>query len=231
MKKCIATLLVLVAILSMASFALADGTITFQIRVTSPFGSRTYTQEMRDTLTIGDLRSYISNLGRANLPGHSSDPLWWHYSAGQTYTIDVDSSDPEHKNYEVLPNMIILKDPHQTKKPSPKATAKPTNRKSSSSITWSTEYLYQIFANNRSFDFRVFGDGKKIAFKESFDMNADSKMTAELTVRGVYTELKPVYTEEAVKGLLALGVSEVRIISTGGEDVYDLQSLLDGSDG
>lgn len=227
MKKLISVALLVAMALSFATMAMADGIITFELRVTTPFSSWTYTTQMADTLTIGDLRSVIRGMGRAKVPGNNDDPLYWHYSAGQTYVITVDGR--EKIDYEVNPGYVIIKGaatpkPSATKKPSSSGSSE--SRKSSGDITWSTEYLYQVYVNGRSYDFRVFGDGKKIAFKERFDLNDEHKMTGTLTVRGTYTELKPVYTEEAVEALIAQNISRIVITSPTGDQTIELAELL-----
>ncbi len=103
--------------------------------------------------------------------------------------------------------------------------AEPSNRKSIGNITWSTKYLYQVFVNERGIDFRVFGDGGKLAFLEAFGRTEQGELYLQMTVRGTYGILKPVFTTKALNFLTGLGVAEVRVISGAGETVYTVDQL------
>lgn len=101
---------------------------------------------------------------------------------------------------------------------------KPANRATLGKITWSTEYLYQVYVNNRSIDFRVFGDGSKLAFRLGFQSAIDGTRMV-MKVRGIFETLQPVFTKEALNTLAELGVTELCITSNEGDIIYTMDEL------
>lgn len=107
-----------------------------------------------------------------------------------------------------------------------KAKAKePSTRKEEFGIAWSTKYLYQVNVNNRGIDFRLFGDGTKLAFLEKFELSDKNEIFLVMTVRGVYEELKPVFTTEALNYLKGINMKGLRIVSKTGEIIYSMEEL------
>lgn len=102
--------------------------------------------------------------------------------------------------------------------------AKPANRASLGNITWSTVYLYQVYINGRSLDFRVFGDDAKQVFLLSFQ-SVMNGVRMVLKVRGTYNTLLPVFTEEALNVLAKFNVTEVVIKNNDQDTVYTMDEL------
>lgn len=127
-----------------------------------------------------------------------------------------------------LPIVIVQSPPPVEEKPV-------YGRAGNGQVIWSTEKLYQANVNNTSIDFRLFGDGEKSVFLLSFEMNDAGNQTMYLRDVRAHSEVKPVYTQEALNFLKALGVDTV-VTSTkaGTQATYtmaELEAALSGTDG
>lgn len=232
MKKTIAILLLAVMMLVPALSMAKD--ITFVIRVHSAGFLRersiTLDTEMH---TLGDLKSYIRSMGADwKAPGKNKAKIGDYYTTSPV-TLDVSGApstyvSPDGTFFAPSPFGGAYKQAEQApaKQKGSSSTASNPNRTTYKNIVASTQYLYQVNVNNRSLDFRLFGDGQKIAFLEKFGTNDEGKIRMTLTVWQAYDELKPVYTEDAIKALKNLDVAEVVISSKNNEDKHTMDELL-----
>ena len=228
MKRTLSVLLLL-ALLVLPMTGLADD-IKFVITIGSADNNRTVSRVFDGAVnTVGDLKSYIYNLGGAwstNAP--LTDKLETHYSGTVEMHVSMSTSAYVVTPYGHTTVPFAEMDP-DLGKPSYRrddTTAKQSgNRSTYKNITGSTNYLYQVYANNRSIDFRVFANGSKTSFLEKFGANDSGKIRLTLTVRQDNAELKPVFTAEALTYLEGLNVAEVVISGPGGEQVYSMADL------
>lgn len=103
-------------------------------------------------------------------------------------------------------------------------------RASYGDVVWSTEYLYQVYVNGRSIDFRVFIDGKKTTFKLAFEGTGYGPLRMLLTVRQSMDGLTLEYTGAALDYLEAINVTEVALtLGDGSQQRYSISGLRSGA--
>lgn len=103
-------------------------------------------------------------------------------------------------------------------------------RASNGKVEWSTEYLYQVVANNKNIDFRVMNDkGTKSVFKMGFETNSNGNQT--LLLQDTRDNANPTlsYTKEALDYLKVINVDEVVLIAKNGtETSFTMAELESG---
>lgn len=221
-------LAVCLLIMTVALPVLASATAgSVMLRVVIQYPGGTYNMEINfdGYMTIKEMEKSIRKAyGAFSSPYSGSALIGDCYSAGDTIYVQGGAGNPSN----VTPYAIYWggfpPPPAPQKKPAPKATQAPS-RKEQFGITWSTKYLYQVNVNNRGLDFRLFGDGEKLAFLEKFEKNEKNEIVLVMTVQGAYQELIPSFTTEALNYLKGINLKSLRIVSKAGEIIYTVAEL------
>lgn len=132
---------------------------------------------------------------------------------------------PSYPYYYGYPYPQFINQQYGGTAPQTSAAEKPAGRASVGDVVWSTEYLYQVYVNNRSLDFRVFVDGEKVVFKLAFEKTEYGTLRMLLTVRNTSQNITLEMTKEAVDYLEAIGVAEATLTSGGGTQRYSISNL------
>jgi len=107
-------------------------------------------------------------------------------------------------------------------------------RRRMNDITWSGERLWQVLANEKLLDFRIYADGEKQLFKLNFgptDTGAGVMMT--LSIVAGREPMQFMYTAEALDFLESIGVTQVRGQSGESQIIHEidqLRAMLAGED-